>query len=152
MNEEEFVAWVAMARAATQEKMAAARSRFGIGSHARYAVDLAAGTIRFYDEQEHEVAHASVQVAGSWSPSSESWMWGWENASLPSTASVKVLSVRSKGDEHGIAMLQHAFAPCDEGFAWSMASLAAELAEAQCVYRVVGAKSNMFLLLFGIGR
>lgn len=150
MNAAEYEKWVEVARERTRERMAAAQQRFGLGTHARYQIDLPTATVRFYDAADAEQVRASLQVAGSWSPAAKSWLWGWENQSVPAPAVSRMAAVRERGAQEDIGKLQAAFTPCDEGQAWSMASLAADIVDAECVYRASGPKSQLFLLLTDI--
>jgi hypothetical protein len=150
MKADEYEALVAQARQRTQACIAAAQTDFALGKHSRYEIDLPSAKIRFFDDGDVECVQADIQVAGSWSPASESWLWGWENQSVPAAASSRVVAVREFGDKNRLQKLRASFERCDEGEAWSMASLALHLLDAQCVYRVRNPKSQLFLLLFSI--
>lgn len=152
MTEDDYEHWLATAREQTRQRMADARLRFGLGTHARYQIDLPTATIRFFDQAGAEQVIAHLQVAGSWSPASESWLWGWENDSVPQAARATVQAVRERGEKEKLAPLQAGFSDCDEGGAWSMASIAADIVDAECVYRASGPKSQLFLLLTDIRR
>ncbi len=143
-------AWLAQAREKARDAIADAQARFGLGSHARYAVDLAAGTISFFDAADVERVRADVEFAGSWSPSSRSWLWGWENASLPATVTTRLETVRAFGERHAVDELRASVVEGDEDVAWAMAAAALRLLDAQAIYRASGARSEAFLLLFAI--
>lgn len=148
MTADEYKDWVAAAREKTQNRIAEARKVFGLGAHQRYAIDLPTATIRFFDANDIERASADIQVAGSWSPDSSTWLWGWENESLPDAVVFRLRAVRELGASKKVRALQASVVQCDEGEAWSMASLAADILNARCVYRAHGARSELFLLLF----
>lgn len=150
MTDDEFERWVTAARAETQRRMTEAQRRFGLGSHARYELDLADAVITFFDASGAARVKARVQVAGTWSPNSETWLWSWENESVPAQACESVQLVRHRGEREGVSWLQASVVECDEGMAWSLASLAAHLLDAQAVYRTASAKSRVFLLLFEV--
>jgi hypothetical protein len=150
MNRNEYEKWVETARRLTQERMDAAQKRFGLGGHARYEIDLSKAVIRFLGADGAVQVEADLQVAGSWSPASESWLWGWENQSVPEAASSRVKAVRERGLADDLPQLREAVSPCDEGEAWSLASIAAQILDAECVYRSPGQKSHLFLLLFSL--
>jgi len=61
-----------------------------------------------------------------------------------------VQAVRERGAKEQLPQLQTGLSDCDEGGAWSMASLAADIVDAACVYRASGPKSQLFLLLTDI--
>ena len=144
--------WTTDAREKALHRIAAAQRDFGLGSHARYQTDLMTATIRFFDKADVEQARAEIQLAGSWSPDSSTWRWGWENESIPDVATERLGVVRDAGRKrHLNALLAHV-QQCDENDAWGLASLAADLTDAQCLYRIDGAKSQVFLLLFNLRR
>jgi len=146
----EYEQWVEQARARVRERMADSQAHFGLGTYARYEIDLPSATIRFLDSAGRERVRADLQISGSWSPASETWMWGWENQSVPEITVSRLREVREAGHDKGIDSLKASIVECDEGGAWSLASLAADILDAQCVYRVVREHSHLYLLLFSI--
>lgn len=152
MTSKDFERWIERARDSAKQRMADAQGRYGLGGHARYEIDLPTATIRFLDTGGRLLVQADIQVAGSWSPKGGSWLWGWENDSVPAAASSRITAVRDLGAAKRLPALQAGFAGCDEGMAWSMASLAADVLDAECLYRAPGAASQLFLLLFGLRR
>ena len=152
MNTDDYNAWADAARRRTEQKTEVAQRDFGLGTYARYETDLAAATIRFFDANDVEQARADIQVAGSWSPNSETWMWGWENESVPDAATTRLGAVRDAGQARGVDALLAHVQDCDEYGAWALASLAADIVGAQCLYRTGGARNQSFLLLFNLRR
>ena len=150
MNTDDYGQWVTAARQRAQAGMDAARERFGLGTHARYETDLAAATIRFLDAEDVEQVRADIQVAGSWSPNSETWMWGWENESVPEAAVSRLGPIAETGRDKDVGALQAYVVECDEAGSWSLAALAADIVDAQCVYPTGNAHNRVFLLLFDI--
>jgi hypothetical protein len=150
MNEKQFNLFTIEARKSTQRKIEKSQMDFGIGSYERYKIDLQSAEIRFLDGEGTEKVFASLQVAGSWSPNSESWLWAWDNESVPPIAWEKMMEIQEFGKKNHLETVESSFEPCDEGEAWSMASIAAQILDAQCVYRVAGSKNTAFFLLFSI--
>jgi hypothetical protein len=148
MNAAEFEAYVAESRQLAQQRMQDARDKHGLGTFKRYDIDLPAASIGFLDEHKVERVRADIQVAGSWSADSQSWMWPWDNPSLPPAAYSRMKRVQTFGAEESLPFLQMPIQPCDEGMAWSLAAVSARLTDAECIYRAPGAKSDLFLLLF----
>ena len=152
MTDTEYEDWAAAARRRTEQKTEVAQRDFGLGTYARYQNDLVTAAIRFFDVGDVEQVRADIQVAGSWSPASSTWMWGWENESVPDAATERLGAVRETGRKrHVNALLAHV-QECDEDGAWNLASLAADIVDAQCVYRIGGPRSQSFLLLFNLRR
>lgn len=152
MNSDEYELWMDAARERAQARMDAARKSFGMGTYARYETDLETATIRFFDEKDVERVRADIQVAGTWSPNSESWMWGWENESIPESAVSRLTAIAERGREKDVESLQAFAVECDEAGAWGLAALAADIVDAECVYRAGNARNRAYLLLFDIRR
>jgi hypothetical protein len=150
MDTDEYERWMDAARARAQRNMDAARQRFGLGSHARYQADLVTATIRFFDAKDVERARADIQVAGTWSPNSGTWMWGWENESVPESAVRRLAPIVEAGRDKDIESLQTFVVECSEADAWSLAALAADIVGADCMYRSGNARSRAYLLLFDL--
>ena len=140
----------AQARETTKSKIEAAKAAHGLGSHARYEVDLKKATIRFLDAEGAEKVRAKIQAAGSWSPTSSTWLWAWDNDSLPKKVWSKLTKVRELGEQHEIEQLYCSSDRCDEEQAWTVASIATHVLDAACLYRAPGKTSQVFLLLFDI--
>lgn len=150
MNEADYQRWVDAARRKAQAAMEAARERFGLGTWARHEVDLASASIRFLDGDGAEQMRADIQVAGTWSPNSDSWLWGWENESVPEAAVSRLGPIAERGRELDVKTLQAHAVECDEAESWSLAALAADITGAECVYRTGQAGNRAYLLLFNL--
>ncbi|AEJ00886.1 hypothetical protein Nit79A3_1023 [Nitrosomonas sp. Is79A3] len=150
MKATQYEQLVETARLRAQASIDSAKACFGLGSYRRYDIDLPTAKISFFDEDGVEKISADIQVAGSWSPLSDSWLWAWDNESLPEVVAAQMGEVRQFGEQNDIGTVRTSFEPCDEGKAWSMASIAAQILDAECIYRVVSQKSYLFLLLFSI--
>jgi hypothetical protein len=143
---------ISKARAQTQARIQRATADFGLGRWQRFDLDLTSASMRFFDALDAEQVRAGIQAAGSWSPASESWMWSWENDSIPASACARLETVRAFGAKNDLPLLRAGFQPCDEGTAWSVASVAAQLLDAACLYCVPATNSRLFLLLFDLRR
>ncbi len=94
---------------------------------------------------------ASVIPAGSWSRKSQSWLWSWDNASIPPDVSAPARAVKAFGERNAIGPLTGAFSPCSEELAWAVAALALKILDAACLYRVPQSNTDLFVLLNDIG-
>jgi hypothetical protein len=150
MKATQYKQLVETARLRAQASIDSAKACFGLGSYRRYDIDLPTAKIRFFDEDGVEKISADIQVAGSWSQLSDSWLWAWDNESVPKAASIRMQKVREFGEKEDIETVKASFEPCDEGEAWSMASIAAQILDAECIYRAERPKNHLFLLLFSI--
>lgn len=138
------------AKSLTRERNAQAESEFGLGHHARYHLDLETRTLTFFDANDAPVVTARAVPLGSVAQSSRSWLWSWENESIPKQASEPMRAVSEFGRKHGIPALERNFSPCDDSLSWALAAISLKLLDAQSVYRINQNKSHLFLLLFDI--
>lgn len=140
------------AKSLTQTRNAQATRKFGLGSHARYHLDLASHTLTFFDPSDAPAMATRIVPVGSLANASHSWLWSWENESIPQQASKAMLAIRSFGKEHDIAALERGFSPCDDALAWALAAISLKLLGAQGTYRIDQARTQLFLLLFDLER
>jgi hypothetical protein len=152
LEEDELDRFIDEAKTLTKARNADASREYGLGGHARYQLDLAAGTLTFLSEQDEPATTARIVPVGSLAPASQSWLWAWENASIPREISAAMQAVRTFGEEHDVAALRHNFAPCEESLAWALAAISLKLLNAEAVYRVEQEKTLLFLLLFELER
>ncbi len=150
MNPAEYAALAAEARKRANEKIEAAKQKFGLGTYSRYEIDLPMATIRFLDDKGVEKIRSDIQTAGSWSPSPTTWLWSWDNESIPDKAKSSMVRVQQFGEQHEIEHVMGSFDPCPEDEAWTITAIAAQVLDAECLYRAPGKKTNLFLLLFNI--
>lgn len=150
MNTDDYNKLIAKARSLGQSRIEAAKDLYGIGSWQHFDIDLPTAKIRFSNDKDSIQIEADIQVAGSWAPESQTWLWSWDNESIPTIAFNRLNDVRTFGEKEKIDTVEGSFEPCDEGEAWSMASIAAQILDAECIYRVSRSKNYVFLLLFSI--
>lgn len=86
-----------------QRTTAAHVDRWGLGTAERWDLDQDSGLLRWTFPDR--VAEAPVQILGSYSPHSASWMWAWANESLPSGLCAANEAVRTWGEQQGSAAL-----------------------------------------------
>jgi len=77
------------------------RREFGIGDYERWDYDLEKATLTFSNNGVPGVI-ADVLAAGSIATASKSWLWSWNNASLPDHVTNSVLAVPEFGKKHHI--------------------------------------------------
>lgn len=125
-----------------------ATTAFHIGSWhmdtATWAVDLDIGRISFVTKTGTNV-HAPVQVIGTRLKSDRTWLWAWDNPSIPSACAADARRVRAFGTRQGIAALTDAKIDASEADAWKYTALAAHLAAANGAYRGVAGKTEVFM-------
>jgi hypothetical protein len=108
--------------------------QWGFGSAERFEFDGDAGVLRWIFADH--LAEAPVQILGSYSPSTRSWLWAWANESLPEHLRVDSASVRSWGMEHEQPVLiRPAVDDLGEEQAADLAAIAFRLTGATGFYR-----------------
>src|SRR5258708_11568876 len=152
MTPEQFDKLVSEARLYCRTKIADTKEQYGLGTYASWNVDLKQGEIQFRDANGADRVSAKIQVAGSWSSGSESWMWGWGNDSIPDISKSRMEEVRAFGEKEEVPILTSALVPCDESQAWALFAVAGQMLKAEGFYRGPGKSSDSFLLLFSITR
>jgi hypothetical protein len=150
MNANDYNNLITKARAFSQSKIEAAKAIYGIGSWQHFNIDLTTAKIRFSNDNDSIQVESDIQAVGSWAPESQTWLWSLDNESIPLIASKQLNKVRTFGEKEKIDTISGSFEPCDEGEAWSMACIACQLLDAECIYRVNHPKNHLFLLLFKI--
>ncbi len=152
MDSAAFQHLVEEARAYCRQMLEQTKTEFGLGSYQRYELDLEHATIRFLDEKGVEQVKGSIQAAGSWARDAQSWMWSWENDSIPEISRRRMQAVEAFGKREQIPMVQQSFSPCSEAEAWAMTALSGKLLSAEGFYRAPGTSSDLFLLLYSLAR
>jgi hypothetical protein len=150
MTLEEFQRLLETARNECRQKLEDTKREFGLGTYDRYDLDLQRAVIRFSDAAGTARVEADIEVAGTWAAGRRTWVWGWDNESIPEISRKRMNEVRTFGIREQIAMVGESFAPCGEVEAWGMTALAGHLLNCHGFYRSPGKSSDAFLLLFSL--
>lgn len=110
----------------------------------QWSVDQRAGTIQF-QFADGRTATAPLQFIGSISTNDGTWLWAWDNPSVPEPLRQHTLVVRAYGEKLGHELLTTRKFPCDEELAWWLTALAAKLNNAQGAYRAPAGTALLFL-------
>ena len=148
-DEERYEAWLTEAIEALRAKQATLEDLYGFGSYPHFEYDLDQGTFTFSGDERDPLV-ASVQVVGSTSALTGTWLWGWDNPYVPETAHARTEEARAFGQQHGLRELTTPKWTGDEGDGWAMTAAAAHLLDATGAYRAPDEKGALFLLLFDV--
>jgi hypothetical protein len=118
---------------------------FHISSWPRYDYDLEKGTLTFSEGGKPKVV-ASIQVIGTTSKSSGTWLWGWANESLPDNVTAAVAKVRAFGEAEDLTKLTEARLPDDEYLGWELTSVAAKVLGSKGAYRCPGDNGFLYVV------
>jgi hypothetical protein len=77
----------------------------------------------------------SIQIIGSWSALSKSWLWACDNDSILTSAAECVHLLKTYGEQHGFERLATPYWTAEEVDAWEMAATACLLLHGDGVYR-----------------
>ena len=124
-------------------KNATATETWGIGIADRWSADLAVGSITFHFS-DHSIS-GPVEVLGTWSSESGTWLWAWANESLPAGVIGASIATKAYGDAHAIEALSARKLDATESVAEDLASVAVELSELAGMYRAPTDNGYLFL-------
>ena len=136
-----------IATAADAQDAALAAARDQVAAATGWSADLAAGTISF--QHGSGALTGPVQFIGSYSPATETWMWGWAITGLPEHVTTAAVDAARYGADSGIsALTTPKLWGVDKSTADELAAVAIHLSGAGTLYRGVG-ESNVAYLAFG---
>jgi len=118
---------------------------FRISSWPRWDYNLDRGTLTFSQDGQPKVI-ASIQVVGSTSLSSGTWLWSWANQSFPPRVTREVEKVRAFGELENLPELTQAKRPTDEHVGWEMTAIAAKVLGAKGAYRCPGENGLVYVI------
>jgi hypothetical protein len=107
---------------------------YGLGSHDRWDVDQTTGVLAFSNGGATEVI-CDVEILGTYSSITSTWLWGWANESVLKVLTENVLRVKEYGEREGLNDLRERKVECSEAEAWAFAALASKVLGGLGVYR-----------------
>jgi hypothetical protein len=110
------------------------KREFSIGSWERWEYDADSGTLTFSDEEGPKVI-ADVQVVGTTSTRSQSWLWGWANESVPPARTAQLTLVRKFGETELLPDLTKPESPDSVDHGWELTAVTAKIIGARGAYR-----------------
>jgi hypothetical protein len=123
--------------------------RFAISRHDRWDLDLEAGEIVFAMEDK-PLLIAGVQVVGTVSTLSETWLWSWANYKIPTNAVSELSAVRDFGEAENFANLTVPKWPAEAVDGWEMTAVAAKVLGASGAYRTPNDTGFTYLSLMDV--
>jgi hypothetical protein len=103
-TDEKWASLVSMAYTMMQDIQGQTWEQFGIDYECQFEWNIERAEIVF-SRNKRPIARADLQVVGSISRSSGTWLWGWANESIPSNAKDMMSAVREYGEEQRFPML-----------------------------------------------
>ncbi|MHC4512290.1 MAG: DUF6882 domain-containing protein [Planctomycetota bacterium] len=151
MTDDEYRAFVQKCYEYLQEQQDFCRMDWGIGSFSRWDMDQHAGELVFSNSEGPRVV-CKMQIAGTYSNESRTWLWSWNNASIQAHLKEAATIARRFGQEHGIDELTTAKWDADEADAWAMTAVTANLVQAKGAYRGEDESGLTFMLMMDVRR
>jgi hypothetical protein len=147
-DEEAYRRLVAAAHRDCNDRQARAFARWQFDAKGRWHYDGSA--LWFFDVGDTSAVTAEVEIVGSFSTRSNTWMWAWGNEEYSAHARAKVLPVQVFGEVRGIEKLTSADWAADLVDAWEVTQIAAVLLDAEAIYRAPMNHLLVFMLLRGL--
>lgn len=141
-----YEARIEQASDAMREKQKALVDRFQLGTHGRFDWSQEQGVIVFSSNGVPKVA-ADIQFAGSYSDTSKTWLWAWDNDTILPKMLSDSKRVLQYGREHHFKRLTEAKWPADEVECWGVTTLQAHFTGAEGMYRTSTGKGYTYLTL-----
>lgn len=104
-------------------------------------------TLRFYNDPASPGVVADVTIVGSFSQRSNTWLWCWANAEYSEPQRARMEPLQVFGEVRGIEKFQSSQWRGEEIDAWEVTQIAADLFQAEAVYRAPMDHLFVFMLL-----
>ena len=124
-----------------------ASERFRLGSYERWDADYDSGVFTMSTGGRPRVA-AELQLVGSFSKKSNSWLWSWANEQNEPHLFSEIVRLKALGEVRGIRQLLEPYhESVDETHCWELTSLACHLLGFEACYRAPMDHRYLFMLL-----
>ncbi len=151
MTEDEYRAFVQKSYEYLQEQQDVCKMDWGIDSFAEWDMDQRTGELVFRNSTGPKVI-CQVQIAGTYSRGSRTWLWSWGNPSIQDHLQEAATIARRFGQEHGIDELTYPKWDADQADAWAMTAVTANLVQSKGAHRGADETGLMFMLMMDMRR
>ncbi len=126
MTDAELDAFFDVAYNELQAKQAALGEEYGMGTYSRWHYDQTTAKLQFFDKDDRLALEADFIDIGSYSPVSNTWMWGWANESILPGLRKKAEGIKDLEGLTGLELFgeERAFPARDEAMAWGLTAVA----------------------------
>ena len=131
------------------DRQEALKSTFKLDSWERYYYDQEAGTLTFSSDDIGGFI-ADMEVVGSISNGSGTWMWSWANPTILDQVRRGMDQVRVYGEANGFEKLRNAEWSGNERDGWEMTAVAAYILKAEGAYRAPDDDGALFMILSNV--
>ncbi len=119
---------------------------FHLQDHDAFHYDMADNLFVWKNDGE-VVVEADLQVVGSFSYVSQTWLWSWGNEHFPEDSKWLLENVQQFGQDNGFDAMANAKWSGEEEDGWLMSAIVRYLLQGEFVYRVPSESGALFLLL-----
>lgn len=126
------------------ELTAAHDGAWGIGHIARWDADLESGQLVFTLD-DGTTATAPMQIVGTYDTENGTFLWAWDNPSLPERLKSAAELARKWGEENDQQFYSSPGIKCPEEQAWEFAAVTTRLAGANGAYRGPSGATHIFM-------
>ena len=123
MNPDQFQHFAHNAVHDLQRLNATGEEEFHLSYWPRWDYDSEAGTWTLPKDGLPKVI-ASIQVLGSTSVASGTWLWSWANETMPKGVTGRMKAVQAFGQAENLELLTQASAPDNETLGWKLTAIA----------------------------
>jgi hypothetical protein len=151
MTEDEYRVFVQKSYEYLQEQQDSCNMDWGIEDFGHWDMNQPAGQLVFRNPTGPKLI-CQVQIAGTYSHGSRTWLWSWDNPSIQEHLRDAATIARRFGQEHGIDELTDGQWGADEADAWAMTAVTANLVQSKGAHRGADETGLMFMLMMDMRR
>ena len=122
------------------------KAEFNIDSFANWFYDSDSHILRLYNDENDEIFFKYIPI-GTFSFSSETWMWSWFNNYLSESNKSETLKIKDFGEENSFKKLYEGTFPSDKFDGWEFLAISYKILSGIGVYNVTTDNLNFYLLL-----
>ena len=119
-------------------------NEYGFGTYERWDINQEDGLLIFSNQGVPKLT-CSVVFLGSFSEVTETWLWGWANATIKDELSEPALKIREYGIQHDIPEFCYPKIAVTEQEAWGIGAIGCRILDGMGIYR--GPAGNGFILM-----
>ena len=146
MADENYDSVIKVSRMELMQLIKSSKEKWKLGTYSKFDFDQDEGKLVFYGNGKPRVI-CEIQVIGSYSTKSGTWLWAWDNPSLNDSLKADSLTVRDFGLKNGVEGLATPTWSGTENDCWDMTAIAAHVVSAEGAYRAPMGDVMVFMLL-----
>lgn len=137
---------VSLAQSYTNDCQERLTSEFSLLEWERYDYDQEDASLVFSSAGVPRVA-MKIQIVGSWSARTNTWLWSWSDESILPGAAEYVHLLEQFGEEYDFERLKTPHWPAEQADGWEMACIACLLLQGEGVYRSPDDDGALFMVV-----